>query len=134
MTKVEINTLIDAEIKNKTVPYSISHVDVANILKNILDFAEAQGNFKEELNLVANGTFTVSAKQKLNSIAFENNSGVDMIITVNYDPAPTEDWATIALPDGSSFVDLDLGKTFGSNTTIYIGGVAGAIKLLIDRK
>lgn len=133
-TRNEINDRIDIEVRNRTVPYSIDNIDVANILRDILDFADALNTGLEEMTILVDSTFEMEAKTKLNSISFKNNSGTDMLLALSY----TVGVSTYLLPNitvtVASTVDLDLGIFFWIGGIVTVAGVTGSITMLIDRK
>lgn len=132
MAKDDILSSIDTVIRNATTPLSITHTFLADLLTSMVSFSDAKYNGLTPLNFAVNGSFGVSAGQKLISIHFQNNTNIDMNILVNYVRGGAN-WATVTVPANST-ADLDLGKVFWNASTIFLDGVTGNLSVLIDTK
>lgn len=132
MAKADILSSIDTVIRNATVPLSITHTFLADLLTSMVAFSDAKYNALTPLTFTTNGSFGVSAGQKLISIHFQNNTNIDMNILVNYVRGGAN-WATVIVPANSTS-DLDLGKVFWDAATIFLDGVTGGLSVLIDTK
>ena len=111
--------------------------DLDNDLQTALQGIGAVNVFRpQDITLVANGSFMMLTKYRLENLAMKNNSGAAMDLKVGTTPGGyeiSEGPADGSLEPGATW-DLDLGKTFWADTLIYISGVTGELNVLIDRK
>ena len=87
----------------------------------------------ELITLTEDGRFLMLAGYKLTAVALKNNSGADMTVALNNNPGNIVNNYEFDLPSGAE-VDFEIGKTYWSETTIYVSGIVGELILRIDRK
>lgn len=110
----------------------IGMTDLTNELQTILQNVAAPVQRMQELLLNADGSFQVLAKYKLDTVDFINESGAAMLVTVGLTPGGNQLWE--ANINAGASMQMDLSKFFTADTTIYVGGVTGPLRLFIDRR
>lgn len=107
-------------------------INLADLSATLQAAINSIGSNVQEINTAVPVSIAVLAKQRLVNIAVQNNGGANMTITVG----TTDGGSQLAskLVNVGNSIDIDLGITFFTNTTIYVGGITGNVKLLIDRK
>jgi hypothetical protein len=106
--------------------------DLTNELQAVLQNIGAPGQRMQELLLNADGSFNMLAKYKLATVDFKNESDNAMLVTVGLTPGGSE-LGEYNINAGAT-AQMDLSKTFWNDTTIYVSGVTGPLRLLIDRR
>lgn len=89
----------------------------------------ASPTLTEELTLTVDGSFSMSNKKKLLSIAVKNNSGSDINLQFT---ATDMEQIDLAIPADEN-ADVLVNKTFWALTTVNVLGVTGSITLIITR-
>jgi hypothetical protein len=107
--------------------------DLGNELKELIQSIGGASSLRpEEITLLANGSFLMLEKYRLNAVAVKNNSGQNTVIALGTAPGAS-DIAEINVLDGDT-ASIDLGLWFWAETEIFVSNVFGEMIFLIDRK